>query len=65
MMELEKTNTDQQMLKYETLKLAQRSFNGKYISSVNITTMPEDDPSTGVLAGLLNKYELTKKAIGQ
>lgn len=53
------------MLKYETLKLAQRSYNGKYISNVNITTMPEDDPSTGVLAGLLNKYEMTKKAIGQ
>ena len=65
MMELEKSNTDRQMLQYEALKLAQRSYNGKYITSTNITTMPEDDPSSAVLAGLLNKFEVTKKAIGQ
>jgi len=63
-MELEKTNMDEQMLSYETIKLAKQCYAGKYFEKVNITSMPEDDVSGAVLAGILSKLDVTKKAIG-
>ena len=65
MMELEKSNMDEQMLKYQTLLLAKKSYGGKKIANANITNMPKDDPTNAVLAGVLSKIETTKKAIGQ
>jgi hypothetical protein len=53
------------MLHHEALKLAKRCYAGKHISSTNISNMPADDPTNAVLAGVLNKLDITKKAIGQ
>ena len=64
LMELEKKNMDAEMLRYETLQLAKKSYHGKYIASTNITNMPQDDPTNAVLAGVLQKLDVTKKAIG-
>lgn len=63
-MELEKSNMDSEMLKYETLQLAKKSYAGKYVSNATITNMPQDDPTNAVLAGVLQKIDITKKAIG-
>lgn len=65
MLALEKTNMDAQMLSYETIKLAKQCYAGKYFTNINITSMPEDDVSGAVLAGVLSKLDVTKKAIGQ
>jgi len=39
-MELEKTNMDEQMLSYETIKLAKQCYKGKTFDKINITSMP-------------------------
>ena len=64
-MELEKSNMDAEMLRFQALELAKKSFAGKYIEKFNITKMPKDDPTNAVLAGVLQKLDITKKAIGQ
>lgn len=63
-MELEKRNMDADMLRYEALQLAKKSFAGKRIDA-NVTTMAENDPTQAVLAGVLNTIGVTKAAIGQ
>lgn len=61
--ELEKSNMDENMLRYEAIKLAKRCYAGKYIERTNITNMGSNDPSSAVMAGFLAKLDLTKEAI--
>ena len=64
-MELEKNNMDEQMLSYESIQLAKKCYANRYFGELNITSMPEDDPSSAVVAGVLQKLAVTKSAIGQ
>ena len=63
-MEMEKRNIDGMMLRHKALELAKSSFNGQTFTQVNITKMDQDDASGAVLAGVLQKLDVTKKAIG-
>lgn len=63
-MDLEKSNMDGHMLRYEAIKLARKCYTGKYVESMRMTNLAKDDPSSAVMAGLLSKLDLTKKAIG-
>ena len=63
-MELEKKNMDSHMLRYEAIQLAKKCYSGKYISKMQITNIAKDDPSSAILAGVLSKLDLTKKALG-
>ena len=63
--ELEKRNMgDQNMLRHKAIQMAKQSYAGKYVEKVTMTNMNKDDPSGAVLAGLLAKYDLCKKAAG-
>ncbi len=53
------------MLSYESIKLAKQCYSGRLFGELNITNMPVDDPSSAVVAGVLQKLDITKKAIGQ
>ena len=64
-MELEKNNMDEQMLSYESIQLAKKCYANRYFGELNITSMPEDDPSSAVVAGVRQKLAVTKSAIGQ
>jgi hypothetical protein len=55
---------DENMLKYKAIQMAYKSYNNKFVEKTNLTNLGSDDPSTGVLAGLLAKYELSKAAVG-
>ena len=55
---------DGHMLRYEAIKLARKCYTGKYIESMRLTNMAKDDPSSAIMAGVLSKLDLTKKAIG-
>ena len=52
------------MLQHHALEKAKRSLSHKYISKAAITSFDKNDVSGSVLAGILNKLDLTKKAIG-
>lgn len=62
-MELEKEIMDKDMLTHEAMTLAKKCYAGKFIERTNITNMSNDDPSSAVLAGLLQKLDITKNAI--
>jgi len=62
-MQLEKENMDEHMLRYEALQLAKRCYSGKYITEATITSFDKNDPSNTVVAGVLNKLDVTKKAM--
>lgn len=66
-MELEKSNMDDQMLQHEAINLAKKCYSGKNISQANITNMQDQgsDPTGAILAGVLTKLDVTKKALGQ
>ncbi len=53
------------MLSYESIKLAKKCYFGKSFGEINMINMPVDDPSSAVIAGVLQKLDVTKKAIGQ
>lgn len=55
---------DVNMLKHKAIQMAYKSYTGKYVEKTNLTNLGSDDPSTGVLAGLLAKYDLCKAAVG-
>ena len=65
MLKLEKANMDNLMLQHQALEKAQSCLRGKYISKASITSFDKTDVSGAVLAGILNKLDMTKKAIGR
>ena len=65
MLQLEKANMDKLMLQQQALEKAKSCLSGKYISKAAITSFDKTDVSGAVLAGILNKLDLTKKAIGK
>ena len=63
--ELEKRNMgDLNMLKHKAIQMAKNCYSGKFIQECRMTTMFKDDPSSAVLAGMISKYDLAKKAVG-
>ena len=62
---LEKRNMDQLMLNHHALEKAKSSLAHKYISKASVTSFDKNDVSGSVLAGILNKLDTTRKAIGQ
>ena len=64
-MALEKNNMCAAMLKHKGMELAQKCYTGKYIKKINMTNMSGDDPSTAILAGMLQKFGIAKQASGR
>ena len=64
-LELEKANMDQLMLNHHALEKAKYCLSSKYISKASVTSFDKNDVSGSVLAGILNKLDMTKKVIGQ
>lgn len=60
---LDKTNMDQDMLRYKAIELAKVCYGGRYFTSTTITSMPKDDPANAIIAGFLQKMQVQKNAI--
>ena len=62
--ELEKNNSDENMLRYKAMELAKKCYGGRYVAETKITNLAKDDQSTAVMAGMLAKYDIVKQAVG-